>query len=812
MRYPFRVILFFNTKFNIQAEVFANSNITFLVMIHIYRSLRSGKTFSTRRKCFYKSFIRQIQNQKKDKSSVKNDASQKKVSATDLVNALQHKSKLRLTHNEIKNLDKDFEASQPRKGSKNYITDLNKNVLSPKIQKAIEKEEVRKRQSKEKQGVEYEEKQNQKDVPVDTTDRQDLKAKTNEKLMGSFSSSQDGSKLNKIRKSYNIPDVSKGIANKRKRLEDNSNVAHKEEIVITEDLKQVQKFNSSKVARLGHNLDHVLFSPGFHFLQDPRTRIYNFPPFLKNIIKVDEFNFDSIEKFVSASKDTELLRIASETGKKFYSSTSSLTSSLMQFYMLLNNYIYKSEDRFPFPRFSMTFEKSASSVIIEPKGMNEKNGERIYSIESDKSADTEILLSAMGHCLETLLTTDEEEFKKYTMAYKNETKNDKSDNEKPNNIYNYAEYGSFLMRSQLDCFDERLPGNGTFDLKTRAVCTIRNDSKNPNMENDTYQIWKLKGRYESFEREYNDLIKTGALLKYAFQARIGQMDGIYVAYHNLNSFFGFQYLPLSEIDNVFYNQSKLELSRHIGAKKLEDLADDLPSYVADTQFKMSLDIWDRLIRTVISDLEANPNYKGSAFRLVFKTFRRPRSLRRRMKVSAVPLSKEQVSQLQEFSRSFRTSFREDISVNERSKNLEDHREKLNKFNYKTSTSDIGVLSYYIDVEQYFGNSNLPAKSLHPYPKSKTQPWKIAFSIHRLTGVPDSYLSMLNASTSLLSLRYKDESSEVTGKDSQSTGNTFSRRRVTPTSDVYKVYSAIGKARADVWSEKDSNPIIYEPRT
>lgn len=34
------------------------------------------------------------------------------------------------------------------------------------------------------------------------------------------------------------------------------------------------------------------------------------------------------------------------------------------------------------------------------------------------------------------------------------------------------------MRSQLDCQDDRLPGNGTFDIKTRACMPIRMDRAN----------------------------------------------------------------------------------------------------------------------------------------------------------------------------------------------------------------------------------------------------------------------------------------------------------------------------------------------
>ncbi|KAJ4482211.1 mitochondrial protein Pet127-domain-containing protein [Lentinula aciculospora] len=56
---------------------------------------------------------------------------------------------------------------------------------------------------------------------------------------------------------------------------------------------------------------------------------------------------------------------------------------------------------------------------------------------------------------------------------------------------------------------------------------------------------------ESFEREYFDLIRS-AFLKYQFQVRIGDMDGVFVAYHNTARMFGFQYIPLEEMDQRLF--------------------------------------------------------------------------------------------------------------------------------------------------------------------------------------------------------------------------------------------------------------------
>jgi hypothetical protein len=110
------------------------------------------------------------------------------------------------------------------------------------------------------------------------------------------------------------------------------------------------------------------------------------------------------------------------------------------------------------------------------------------------------------------------------------------------------------MRSQLDGVDSRLPGTGVFDVKTRATVSIRRDLLNWR-SNAGYMITKQHGGFNSFEREYYDLI-CSAFLKYSFQCRIGNMDGVVVAYHNTKRIFGFQYIPLDEMEQSLYGQSE----------------------------------------------------------------------------------------------------------------------------------------------------------------------------------------------------------------------------------------------------------------
>lgn len=127
------------------------------------------------------------------------------------------------------------------------------------------------------------------------------------------------------------------------------------------------------------------------------------------------------------------------------------------------------------------------------------------------------------------------------------------------------------MRSQLDCRDEDLPGSGVFDIKTRAISEIRHDVYNYRVRAydcfpcgtqfitrpQSYQDRKLEaltGRYGSFESEYYDMIRS-AFLEYSFQARIGGMDGVFVAYHNVAQMFGFQYISLDEMDTALFGRA-----------------------------------------------------------------------------------------------------------------------------------------------------------------------------------------------------------------------------------------------------------------
>ena len=182
--------------------------------------------------------------------------------------------------------------------------------------------------------------------------------------------------------------------------------------------------------------------------------------------------------------------------------------------------------------------------------------------------NTNYLLTTLGKSLEKFLTSPPDEYAKHKRV--NSWKLGAEAREQQE-AYHYAQSPKFLLRSQLDCYDERLPKR-TFDLKTRAVVSIRNDRANY-AEGCGYQIRFARGLWESFEREYWDMVRA-AFLKYNFQARIGHMDGIFVAYHNTSEIFGFQYIDLEEMNLRLFGSNEMgDKAYHMSIGLLERILD-----------------------------------------------------------------------------------------------------------------------------------------------------------------------------------------------------------------------------------------------
>ncbi|KNG45094.1 mitochondrial membrane protein pet127 [Stemphylium lycopersici] len=321
------------------------------------------------------------------------------------------------------------------------------------------------------------------------------------------------------------------------------------------------------VPMLSYGLDRVLFNPGVYRLQDPRSRVYNFDPYLEKIMPAHEFDFEALSEYKTSSRDEELLALTRRIGAKYTGSTSSMSAVLQHFHYILSNFrkLQHSMLSRQFPDPSPRFSK----ITLGPSAVFLRYKAGIYAIDADKSYDRPNIMSWLGHSLEKLLTTERSEFERYRRSSPEQAPTE----DNGSRCYHYSKQGNIMMRSQLDAVDPRLPGTGVFDLKTRAVVSIRMNHKEYE-EGAGYQLRHALGEWESFEREFYDMTRA-TLLKYSLQVRMGRMDGIFLAYHNIERIFGFQYLSLPEMDAVLHGQHDTALG--------------------DQEFKLSISLVDQLL-------------------------------------------------------------------------------------------------------------------------------------------------------------------------------------------------------------------------
>lgn len=304
-------------------------------------------------------------------------------------------------------------------------------------------------------------------------------------------------------------------------------------------------------------------------MRDPRSRVYNFDPYLGQIMPVTEFDFNALKAYITSSKDETLRETAVKEKKKYVGSSSSMTSVLSHFHYLLSAWrpIDTRTVSQGFPDKLKTFTR----MLRAPAAMFLHYQDGVYAIDADKEFDTANILMNLGKSMEKLLTLPKEDFERYRRTHEN--KISAEEEQATPESYHFSTYGDFIMRSQLDAYDPRLPGTGMFDLKTRAVVSIRMDAKN--FEHGIgYEIKSRFGGFESYEREFYDMIRA-AFLKYSLQVRVGRMDGIFVAFHNVERIFGFQYISLPEMDQALHGQSDTTLG--------------------DTEFQLSLGIWNKVL-------------------------------------------------------------------------------------------------------------------------------------------------------------------------------------------------------------------------
>ncbi|KAK8855184.1 mitochondrial protein [Apiospora arundinis] len=385
------------------------------------------------------------------------------------------------------------------------------------------------------------------------------------------------------------------------------------ENICSEDLHLVPIEKAQPpVPPVSYGLDRVLFNPGVYHLQDPRSRVFNFDPYLSKIMPIQEFDFNALKQYITSSKDDTLINIARENGKRYTGSTSSMTAMLAHFHYLLSSWRDLNTEilskAFNVPSTNYTKILTSPAAVF----LHWKDG--VYAIDADKEFDTANILSMLGKSMEKLLTLSKEDYERYRTVNSDQISEEERNADE---AYHYTGLGDFMMRSQLDAHDPRIPGTGMFDLKTRAVISIRMDAEGFH-KGLGYEIRNRFGDWQSFEREYYDMIRS-AFLKYSLQVRMGRMDGIFVAFHNTERIFGFQYIPLPEMDLSLHGTSNTTLG--------------------DKEFKLSLSLLNELMD------RASKRFPEKSLRLHFET--RPSTVAPFMYIFAKPVGDEEIKSVQE---------------------------------------------------------------------------------------------------------------------------------------------------------------------
>ncbi|KAG8628281.1 hypothetical protein KVT40_004154 [Elsinoe batatas] len=342
--------------------------------------------------------------------------------------------------------------------------------------------------------------------------------------------------------------------------------------------------------KLAHNLDRVLFNRGVYNLQDRYSGVYNFDPYLEKIMPVADFDFDALRTYKTSSEDTTLADIARSNGLTYVGSTSSMTSMLSHFHYLISHWRGLNIDSLSrgFKISDTANSRNFTEIYKAPTAIFLRWKDGTYAIDADKEFTTPNVLMALGQSLEKLLTQTPSDFERFRKSDPREVP--ESERQAPES-YHYSKQGNILMRSQLDAQDSRLPGTGVFDVKTRAVLPIRMSSRDH--EGMTgYQILSEHGLYESYEREFYDMFRS-TFLKYSLQVRMGRMEGIFIAYHNVEEIFGFQFMNLSDMDSVLHGQTD--------------------TCLGDQEFKASLEIVNKILD------QATKEFSGKSIRLHFDT-------------------------------------------------------------------------------------------------------------------------------------------------------------------------------------------------
>lgn len=341
------------------------------------------------------------------------------------------------------------------------------------------------------------------------------------------------------------------------------------------------------IPKLANNLDKVLNIPGIFPVESiNRLNEGRLGDFYMRLPQYSEIDEACIPPYYAPSQDEKLMEMAQNYNSKFVMSTSTITSLMSQMYFAISNYksphftnLSEPYDREPL-KF-MVFQRKPNSVFLK---MIDKE-KKLYAVDSDSgfSEPSNVVLLKMGKYMEKMLQCEADDFRgKYIIDP--QTGKPKKEASQELDYFKYSRMNSMLLRSQIDC--KGIDENGeeiVFEIKTRACAPLRYDIKNY-INYLGYEIIKKRGRHSSFEREYYDLIR-GGFLRYIMQCKIGGMDGAFIAYHNTQKVFGFEYVKLQEMEERIFGCSEF----------------------SDQVFKASLMLIETILEHVIADVGEDPD-------------------------------------------------------------------------------------------------------------------------------------------------------------------------------------------------------------
>lgn len=248
-----------------------------------------------------------------------------------------------------------------------------------------------------------------------------------------------------------------------------------------------------------------------------------------------------------------MIRFGQAKNAKYIMSTSTISLAVSQLYYLVTNFQNPLMNT-----LSSTYSDLSQKFMISQRKPVTKIVRKInsdmYAMDSDSDpfvSRMEILLF-LGKVLERMYTMNPEEFNE-SLVKKFMHPDNLSMLEEDHHRFMLMN-DEICLRSQIDCMSTLPDGQKiVYEIKSRAVAPMRYHLDRY-FDYFDYNINRVMGSHSSFEREYYDLIRS-AFLKYFFQLKIGRMDGALIGYHNTQTHFGFEYVPMSKIEKTLFGDS-----------------------------------------------------------------------------------------------------------------------------------------------------------------------------------------------------------------------------------------------------------------